>query len=141
MLASILIIAFSLVLLVYWFRASCQLLLRNHGEQALSTAALPDSRFSYPQVQARLNNSDQLGELQALLNRDFQILTYLRQHAADLESGSFEDQLLILDYRVMRWYYRLMSKAAPSQARSALSEMARVVGMLAGKMAPETSEF
>ena len=139
MLASILIIAFSLVLLVYWFRASCQLLLRNHGEQAATTASIPDSRFSYHQVQARLNTGGELSGLQSLLNRDFQVLTYLRQHAADLESGSFEDQLLILDYRMMRWYYRLTRSVFPAQARNALSEMARVVGLLAYKMGPQAS--
>lgn len=137
MLASILIIAFSLMLLVYWFRASCQLLLRNHVDQAVASE-VPDSRFSYPQVQARLQSAAELSELQGLLNRDFQVLTYLRQHAANLESGSFEDQLLILDYRVMRWYCRLMGKVAPTKARAAVSEMARVVGMLADKMGPQT---
>ena len=137
MLASVLIIAFSLVLLIYWFRASCQLLLRNRAEELVSTGDL-DTRFCYQQVQARLNTSQQLGELQGLLNRDFQVLTYLRQHAADLESGSFEDQLLILDYRLMGWYCRVMNKVAPAQARSALSEMARVVGLLACKMGPQT---
>jgi hypothetical protein len=54
MLASILIIAFSLVLLVYWFRASCQLLLRNHVAEVASVAEGADSRFSYSQVQAGL---------------------------------------------------------------------------------------
>jgi len=137
MLASILIIVFSLVLLVYWFRASCQLLLRSHVEQTASVGDVSDTRFSYPQVQARLSNGDELGSLHSLLNRDFQVLTYLRQHAADLESASFEDQLLILDYRIMRCYYRLMTKAAPAQARAALSEMARVVGLLAYKMGPQ----
>jgi len=136
MLASILIIAFSLVLLVYWFRASCQLLLRNAVDQTVSET--PDRRFSYSEVQARLQSTAELGELQTLLNRDFQVLTYLRQHAANLESGSFEDQLLILDYRVMRWYCRIMTKVAPTKARAAVSEMARVVGMLAGKMGPQT---
>ena len=138
MLASVLIIAFSVVLLLYWFRASCQLLLRNHGERVVSSTAAPDERFSYSQVQARLNAGDELGTLDGLLNRDFQVLTYLRQHAANFESASFEDQMLILDYRLMRWYYRVMSKAVPSQARVALSEMARVVGLLAYKMGPQT---
>jgi hypothetical protein len=130
MLASVLIIAFSLILLAYWFRASCRLLIRNQGE-AVSAA---NERFSFPQVQAMVRTSQELRPLQRRLSHDFQILTYLRQHAANLESGSFEDQLLILDYRIMQWYFRLMNKLVPSQARNALSEMATVVGVLAHRL-------
>lgn len=130
MLASVLIIAFSLILLAYWFRASCRLLLRNQ-EEAVSGAY---ERFSFPQVQAMVQTSQELRPLQHLLSHDFQVLTYLRQHAANLETGSFEDQLLILDYRIMQWYFRLMNKVVPSQARNALSEMAMVVGVLAHRM-------
>jgi len=130
MLASILIIAFSLILLAYWFRASCRLLLRNHEEAVSATS----ERFSFPQVQAMVKTSRELGSLHGRLSHDFQVLTYLRQHAANLETGSFEDQLLILDYKIMQWYFRLMSKVVPSEARNALSEMATVVGVLAHKM-------
>ena len=130
MLTSVLIIAFSLVLFAYWFRASCRLLLRSHAE----VAAAENERFSFPKVQAMLKAGQETGPLHGLLNHDFQVLTYLRQHAANLETGSFEDQLLILDYKLMRWYYRIMSKAVPSQARAALSEMATVVGVLVHKM-------
>jgi hypothetical protein len=81
-----------------------------------------------------LKTGQELGPLHGLLNQDFQILTYLRLHAANLEAGSFEDHLLILDYRLMRWYFRITSWAVPSQARGALSEMATVVAVLAHKM-------
>ena len=137
MLASILIIAFSLVLLVYWFRATCQLLLRNHLEQAEAVPAIANDRFSFPQVQSMLKASQELGSLQSLLNQDFRVLAYLRQHAASLESGAFEDHMLILDYRIMQWYYRIMNVALPAQARTALSEMATVVGVLAHRMSPQ----
>jgi hypothetical protein len=130
MLTSILIIAFSLVLFAYWFRASCRLVLRNHAEQPV----IANDRFSFQAVQAMLKTAEDLGSLHGLLNRDFQVLTYLQQHAANLEMGSFEDQLLILDFKLMRWYYRIISKVMPKQARTALSEMATVVGVLANKL-------
>jgi hypothetical protein len=138
MLASILIIAFSFVLFVYWFRATCQLLLRNHAEQTAATPATANDRFSFPQVQMMLKTEPELGSLHSLLNQDFRVLTYVRQHAASLESGSFEDRLLILDYRIMQWYFRFMNVVLPSQARTALSEMATVVGVLAHRMSPQT---
>jgi hypothetical protein len=134
MLASILIIGFSLILFVYWFRASCRLLLKNHVEELATAAVSANERFSFPRVQELLRTAEELGPLQRLLNHDFQMVTYLRQHAANLESGSFEDQLLILDYRIMRWYFRVLSMAAPTRARAVLSEMATVVGVLAYKL-------
>jgi hypothetical protein len=39
-----------------------------------------------------------------------------------------------MDYKVMRWWYQLSRIAAPEQARRALSEMALVLGILAGKI-------
>jgi hypothetical protein len=130
MLASALIIAFSLVLLAYWFRASCRLLLQNSVEMV----AAADERFSFPQVRAMVKTSEDLLPLHGMLSHDFRVLTYLREHAANLETGSIEDQLLILDYRVMQWYFRIMNKTAPAYARNALAEMATVVGVLAHKM-------
>lgn len=134
MLASILIIVFSAVLFVYWFRATCGILLRNHAEQCVAAPLAASDQFSFPQVQMMLQTAPELGSLHRLLNHDFRVLTYLRQHAASLEAASMEDRLLILDYRIMQWYFRLMNTAVPSQARSALSEMATVVGALAYKL-------
>jgi hypothetical protein len=136
MLTGILIIAFSLVLLVYWFRASCRLVLKNQAEQVANDFA--DNRFQFPQVQAILPSTQELAPLHNRLNSDFKMLTYLRQHAADLESGDFEDKLLILDYRIMQWYFRVTSNVMPSRARAALTEMAEIVGILAHRMGPQT---
>jgi len=38
---------------------------------------------------------------------------------------SFEDRLLVLDYKVMQWWYRLTRVAAPQQARQALTKWRR----------------
>lgn len=132
MFASILIIAFSLALLVYWFRYSCILLLRNQAELASSRAAA--DHFHIGEVQERLRSGQQLDPLHSSLQRDYQILTYLLQHAAGLELSSFEDRLLVVDYKVMHWWYQLTRIAAPERARQALAEMASVLDILAGKI-------
>ena len=134
MLASILIIAFSLALLAYWFRYSCILLLRNQSEALASAFATADNRFHILEVRERLLSGEQLDPLHSSLQRDYQVLTYLLEHAAGLELSSFEDRLLVLDYKVMQWWYQLTRIAAPEQARVALSEMAQVLGILAGKI-------
>jgi len=133
MFASALIIVFSLALLAYWFRYSCILLLRNQVEVA-SSKSTADDRFHIGEVRERLRSGQVLDPLHSSLQRDYQVLTYLLEHAAGLELNAFEDRLLVLDYRVMQWWYQLTRIAAPEQARQALSEMASVLDILAGKI-------
>jgi hypothetical protein len=139
MLASILIIAFSAVLFVYWFRYSCILLLRNAAEQAAQPATERDTRFGCGDVLERLKTDDALDPLHSSLNRDYQMLTYLVQHAAGLELASFEDRLLVFDFKVMQVYYRAMRLMFPEQARKALTEMATVLDVLVQKMSQQAA--
>jgi len=127
MLASVLIIVFSVVLFAYWFRYSCILLLRNSAVPAISPV---DPRFHFIQVQQGLKNDLELDPLHKSLQRDYHILSYLLQHAAGLELASFEDRILVLDYKVMQAWYRLIRRAAPARARRALVEMSEVLGIL-----------
>ena len=134
MFASILIIAFSLVLLVYWFRYSCILLLRNYEVPAASSQSIAQNRFNVAEVQERLRTEQVLDPLHASLQRDYQVLTYLIEHASGLGLQEFEDRLLVIDYKVMQSWYRITKIAAPDQARNALVEMASVLSILVGKI-------
>lgn len=134
MFASILIIAFALALFVYWFRYSCILLVRNQQEFAATSNSMASNGFHLTEVQRGLRGEGPMDPLRAQLDREYQMLVYLLQHAAGLELSSFEDRLLVLDYRVMQWWYRLTRIAAPVRARRALSEMASVLEILAGKI-------
>jgi len=136
MLASFLITAVSVILLCYWFRYSCLLLLRNRSEQA---GAPVDNRFSFWEVRKRLDTAPDLDPLRLSLERDYRIVTYLLQHTAGLGTQSLEDRLLQLDYKLMHQWYTLTHTAAPQQARRALSEMAAVVACLAQKMVQSES--
>ena len=132
MIASIIIAVFSFALLLYWFRYSCILMLRNSSLET-NTAAV-DSQFSCRQVKELLRGDAQLDGLERALERDYRLATYLIEHAAGLDLNSIEDRLLVLDYRVMQWYFRITRGAAPARARRALAEMADVVGVLAGRL-------
>ena len=137
MVASILILVFSLVLLIYWFRYSCMLLLEKNQELASSVRTIPDARFSFTEVQERLAGEAELAPLHASLRRDYQLLIYLVEHASRLELESFEDRLLVWDYKVMQWWYGLTRIAFPSQARHALAEMAAVIALLARRVSDQ----
>jgi hypothetical protein len=116
MVASVLITVVSLVLLGYWFRYTCILLLRSQGERS----AVP------PEGEPDL--------LRRSLERDYRMLTYLSRHGAGLGDQSLEERVLIFDFKVMQVWYRLTRSAAPQQARNALAEMAAVVAFLGQKL-------
>jgi len=132
MFASILIILISFVLLVYWFRYSCILLLREYAKQPATAAS--EGRFDFRAVRERVRVEPELDSLHLALQRDFRLITYLLEHAAGLELSFFEDKLLLWDYRAMRIWYWLTKTAAPQQARQALSEMASVLAILDDKI-------
>jgi hypothetical protein len=142
MLAGILIIAFSMALLIYWFRYSCILILRNEATSEPLTAEM-QARFSFARVRENLQSAADLSPLHAELDRDYRVLTYLIEHAAGLELASLEDRLLLIDYRVMQRVYSVTRTLAPSKAREALVEMSTVLSILAhhlGQQAGAPSE-
>ena len=134
MLVSILIIAFSSVFLVYWFRYTCILLVRNGIEEARSFSPAAQGSFNFNDIQSRLRSEEQLDPLHSALQRDYQVLTYLVRHASGLQIESFEERLLVWDYKLMQAWYSVTKTAATEQARNALAEMASVLSILAGRI-------
>jgi hypothetical protein len=137
MLASVLIIAISALLLIYWFRYTCLLLLRARAEQTEALAPIPDVSLGMAGIREKLKGEVGLDALETLLNRDYRVLTYLLEHAAGHGLNSIEDRMLVLDFRIMRWWFRLTRVAAPRQALDALSEMSMVLNVLIGKLGPQ----
>ena len=133
MVSGVFIIAVSVILLVYWLHYSCLMLLRAAQEHA-ATFSVADERFSASSVLERLKTEGDLAPLERALERDYQVVTYLIEHAADLELASIENRLLVLDYRLMRLWSRVTRSVAPHQSRKALSQMASVLSVLVGQM-------
>jgi hypothetical protein len=138
MIASALIIVCSAVLLVYWFRYSCLLLLRNASAQTEGVSS--DERFHIGMVLDRAGTETDLTVLERALNRDYQLLSYLLKHAADLELASIENRMLILDYKVMRLCFRLTRIVAPPHSRKALVEMATALSAVARQAGQQSEE-
>ena len=136
MITSVFIIAISVILFVYWLRYSCVMLLRNAQERTeVSTVA--DERFSISSVRERLRTEGDLDSLERALDRDYHVVTYLIEHAADLELASIENKLLVIDYKLMRVWSHLTRTAAPQQSRKALAEMASVLSVLVDQMSAQ----
>jgi hypothetical protein len=137
MITSVFIIAISVILFVYWLRYSCVMLLRSAQERG-EMAKSADERFSVAAVQERLKIGGDLDPLEQALERDYHVVTYLIEHAADLELASIENKLLVLDYQLMRFWSRVTRTVAPQQSRKALAEMASVLSVLVGQMGDQT---
>jgi hypothetical protein len=133
MITSVFIIAISVVLFVYWLRYSCVMLLRNAQERT-QASTVDDERFSIASVRERLKTHGDLDSLERALERDYHVVTYLIEHAADLELASIENKLLVIDYKLMRVWSHVTRTAAPEQSRKALAEMASVLGVLVDQM-------
>jgi len=133
MIASAIIAVFSLALAIYWFRYSCILMLRNCSEEtAVGEAA--EFHLTCAQVKELLRGNTRLEGLERALERDYRLVRYVMEHAAGLDLNSLEDRLLLVDYRLMQWYYRATRSLAPDRARHALGEMADVVSILSGRL-------
>ncbi len=138
MIASILIIVFSLVLLIYWFRYTCILMLKDRPEHLDASAVLKVS--GYRTVQQNLATEPTLEKLHLALKRDFEVVTYLIEHASGMELSTMEHRLLLIDYKLMQWQYRLTKSLFPSRARRALGEMASVTDALASRVAVRSAK-
>jgi hypothetical protein len=134
MIGSFVVIFFSAALLMYWFRYTCILLVRNGAEELRAANAAVQKNFNFGEIQDRIRSEVSLDPLHQSLQRDYQILTYLVRHASNLELESFEERMLVWDYKLMRVWYGVTKTAAPERARAALSEMASVLSILAGRI-------
>ena len=144
MLASILIIAVSLVLFVYWFRYTCLLLL--NGERASERAGIVAraNRLTFLQVRSALQDEPAGVALEPLyhsLERDYRILLYLLEHSAGLDLPGVERRLLVLDYRLMQLWYKVVRGSSAARAQQALLEMSDVLGYFSQKMGERVVQY
>jgi hypothetical protein len=138
MITSVFIIAISLILFAYWLRYSCVLLLRSAQERSQANGP-DDQQAGNAAVLLRIRTENDLTPLEQALERDYKVVTYIIEHATDLELASIENKLLILDYKLMRTWSRLTRTVAPQQSRKALAEMAAVLHVLVGQMGDQNN--
>ena len=136
----ILIIAFALVLFLYWFRYAVLLLLSENepGEPktAISQFSLMESRETWGQW-----GELPLDRLHQALEKEYRLLEYVVDHASGLSLRPIEIYILTLDYRLMRLWFRLTRYASTAQAHRALDEMARILSYIAYQMSKRTDRL
>jgi hypothetical protein len=145
MLSITLIIFFSVVLFVYWFRYSCLLILQNRGAYSLSQASA--AALAGPVVEERLKGKERglelLDQLHTDLINDYRVVCFLVRCSSESGVDPIERRMLMMDYWIMRGWYSLVRRMAPPQARKALEEISNIVNYFShsvGRSSTQQSE-
>jgi len=141
MFVSILIIGFSALLFLYWFRYTCLLILSTKTSKDYTLQVAKANHLEFPAVQANLRDRALAGDgmdiLHRSLEKDYRLLTGLLRHAAQFQVGglSVEQRMLMIDYAAMRvWYMVARHASQTSHAQQALEEMTDIVAHFANAM-------
>jgi hypothetical protein len=144
MFVSIVIIALSLMLFLYWFRYTCLLILSTKTAKDYTTQVAAANQLEFPVILSQLKitaatveDSMDMGTLQQSLERDYRLLTGLLRHAAQFQVGGLtvEQRMLMIDYQVMKLAFTVSQRFTQADhARNALSEMADIVAHFANAM-------
>ena len=132
MLASVLIIGISVILFTYWFRYTCALILSTKTAKDYTRQVAATNQLQFLAIQEALADQPRnLDSLRVSLDRDYQVVTYLKRSAGEPDTLILEQWMLKTDFHLMRGWYSVAGKISESQARGALAEMAQIVGHFA----------
>ena len=131
----------SVLMLGYWFRYSCLLILSAETTRDYAADVATANQLSFLQVQAELRDQSpaDLNRLQASLDRDMAVVTYLIQHASGQSEWGMESRMLQLNYRVMSTWCSFSQRFSPDAARRALDEMTMIVSHFANSLGEQAT--
>ena len=123
----------SVLLFGYWFRYTCLLILSAKTTRDYAADIATANQLSFLQVQTELRDRQpaDLDRLQASLDRDLKVVTYLIQHASAESEWGIEDRMLQLNYRLMSAWCSISKGFSAEAGRRALDEMSMVVSHFA----------
>jgi len=132
LIVTLIITVSSVLLFGYWFRYTCLLILSAKTTRDYAADIATANQLSFLQVQAQLReNPADLDRLQASLDRDMAVVTYLIQHASGQGEWGMEDRMLQLNYRLMGAWFSVSRRFSPEAGRRALDEMSMIISHFA----------
>lgn len=140
MFASIIIISFSFLLFLYWFRYTCLLILSAKTTRDYAGQVAAANQMEFPTIQASLRvetTGESLDALSRSLERDYVLVTSLLRHASQFQVGALtvEQRMLMIDYQVMKMWFSLSCRFPKlGNAKNALEEMSGIVAHFANEM-------
>ena len=126
----------SFLLLLYWFRYTCLLILAAQTPRDYGCEVASANRLCFQEVQGKLKRTNRtiphLDGLHRCLSRDYLIVTRLAGYTAGITGDErLERFLLVLDFQAMSAWYQLSRRLSTDNATKALEEMSRVVAHFA----------
>lgn len=135
MFTSILIIAVSLVLFLYWFRYTCVLILNTRTTKDYSADVARANQLSFVGVRDMLERSQavDLDTVRRSLEQDYRLVSSLTKQAGAFQMGesTLEEKILRIDFRIMQMAYGIVRQVSEAKSRAALEEMSLIVAHLA----------
>lgn len=131
----------SVLMLGYWFRYSCLLILSAETTRDYAADIATANQLSFLQVQTELRNqqSTDLNRLQASLDRDLAVVTYLIQNASGQGEWGMEARMLKLNYSLMSTWCSVSQRFSPEAGRRALDEMSMIVSHFANALGEQAT--
>lgn len=142
--AGALILFFSLGLLAYWFRYTCVMILDAQPDEASEAEQARTNHLSFAAIREKLRNHSgdlPLESLRQSLEQDYRFVRFLLRQTGRTGGCCVEARILMLDYHLMRLWYRMMQHSHRSLAYKALEEMSGIIGYLVRKAAAGAGSF
>ena len=141
LIVTLLITVSSVLMLGYWFRYSCLLILSAETTRDYAADIATANQLSFLQVQAELREQQpaDLNRLQASLDRDLAVVTYLIQNASGKGEWGMEARMLKLNYRLMSTWCSISQRFSPEAGRRALDEMSMIVSHFANSLGEQAT--
>jgi hypothetical protein len=131
----------SVLMLGYWFRYSCLLILSAETTRDYAADIVTANQLSFLQVRAELRDQQpaDVSRLQASLDRDMAVVTYLIQHTSGQGEWGMESRMLQLNYRLMSTWCSVSQRFSPEAGRRALNEMSMIVSHFANSLGEQAA--
>jgi len=137
------LLGFAFLVLFYWFRHKCGLILRKESrpDRAQQVAVANQLRFISIAETAETLPAAELDAADRLLAADYVVVVCLLRYTAPARGRkfTFSQRLLMIDFRLLTHWYALTRRRLQGQARHTISERARVLVCLASAMGERTA--
>lgn len=122
---------FALVVVFYWFRYNCAVLLRRKVIVEAARQVASANQLTFAELSDRLDSldADRLAAADQALGREYEVLICLLHYTSPFQPAffTFDQRLLMFDFRVQQWWFGVTSRWMPGAARHTLWERINIL--------------
>lgn len=126
-----LLFAFALIVLFYWFRYNCAVVLHRKISLENAKHVAAANQLTFAEMEERVDDLEaaELSEADKRLSREYEVLVCLLRYTSPVQPPvfTFDQRLLMTDFAVQRWWFGLTSRWLAAPARQSLHERIRIL--------------